>query len=74
MPWTRLNPAIVVQQLCAGHGPGDEELAEQALAHLREALLSGTYVAVEDHTGRTFIGSQAEAVEYMMTHSGPSSH
>ena len=74
MPWTRLNPAVVVQQLRAGHGPGDEELAEQALAHLRQGLLSGAFVAVEDDTGHTFIGSQAEAVEYMMAHSGPSSH
>ena len=43
MPWTRLNPAAVVQQLRAQHGPADEELAEQALTHLRAALLSGVY-------------------------------
>ena len=34
MPWTRLNPAMVTQQLSAEHGPGDEDAAEQALAHL----------------------------------------
>jgi len=29
MPWMRLNPAAVVQQLHAEHGPGDEGAAEQ---------------------------------------------
>ena len=70
MPWTRLNPAAVVQQLRAEHGPGDEGAAEQALAHLRDALLSGAYIAVEDDQGHTFIGTEAEAVEHMMAHSG----
>lgn len=71
MAWMRLNPAAVVQQLRAEHGPGDEGAAEQALAHLRDALLSGIYVAVEDSaSGRTFVGTEAEAVEYMMAHSG----
>ena len=70
MPWMRLNPAAVVQQLRAEHGPGDEGAAEQALAHLRDALLSGTYVAIEDSAGRTFVGTEAEAAEYMMAHSG----
>ena len=69
MAWMRLNPALVVQQLRAEHGPGDEGAAEQALAHLREALLSGVYVVVEDDQGRTFVGTEAEAVEYMMAHS-----
>ena len=70
MPWMRLNPALVVQQLRAQHGPGDEQAAEQALAHLRAALLSGAYVAVEDSaSGRTFVGTPDEAVEHMMTHS-----
>ena len=74
MPWTRLNPTVVVQQLRADHRPGDEELAEQALAHLREALLSGTYVAVvEDGSGQTFVGTEAEAQEHMMTRSEPTS-
>ena len=71
MPWMRLNPAAVVRQLRAEHGPGDEDAAEQALAHMREALLSGVYVAVEDSaSGRTFVGTEAEAAEYMMAHSG----
>jgi len=70
MPWTRLSPAAVIQQLRAEHGPGDEDAAELALAHLREALLDGVYVAVEHSTsGRTFVGTEAEAVEYMMAHS-----
>ena len=71
MTWMRLNPAAVVQQLRAEHGPGDEKAAEQALAHLREALLSGVYVAIEDSvSGHTFVGTETEAVEYMMAHSG----
>ena len=71
MPWTRLNPAVVVQQLRAEHSPGGEDAAEQALAHLRTALLDGVYIAVEDSaSGRTFVGTEAEAVEFMMAHSG----
>ena len=69
MPWTRLNPAVVVQQLRAEHGLGDEDAAEQALAHLRAALLSGVYIAVENERGHTFVGTPAEAAEHMMTHS-----
>ena len=69
MPWTRLNPAAVVQQLRAEHGPGDEDAAEQALAHLREALLNGVYIMVENERGDTFVGTEAEAVEHMMAHS-----
>ena len=46
MPWMRLNPAAVVQQLRAEHSPGDKELAEQALTHLRENLLSGALYGV----------------------------
>ena len=70
MPWTRLNPTAVIQQLRAEHGPGDEDIAEQALRHLREALLSGVYIAVENNDGDTFIGTEAEAVNHMMAHSG----
>ena len=71
MTWMRLDPALVVQQLGAEHGPGDEGAAEQALAHLRENLLSGAYVMVEDSlSGATLVGTKAEAVEYMMAHSG----
>ena len=69
MPWMRLSPAAVVQQLRAQHGPGDENAAEQALAHLREALLSGAYIAVENDEGHTFIGTEAETVEHMMARS-----
>ncbi len=70
MPWRRMNPAVVVQQLRASHEPGDEAIAEQALTHMRDALLSGHYVAVEeDSTGRTFIGTEAEAIEVMMAQS-----
>ena len=70
MPWMRLNPAAVVQQLRAEHGPGDEDAAEQALAHMRDALLSGVYVMIENSvSGQTFVGTEAEAVEHMMAHS-----
>ncbi len=69
MPWRRLNPASVVEQLRASCEPGDEAVAEQALAHLREALLSGTYIAVENESGRTFLGTQEEAAEYMLMQS-----
>ena len=70
MSWMRLNPAMVVRQLRAEHSPGNEDAASQALAHLRTALLSGEYVAVEDDEGHTFIGTEAEAVEHMMARSG----
>ena len=69
MPWRRMNPAVVVQHLRASHDPGDEAVAEQALTHLRDALLSGHYVAVEDGSGRTFIGTEAEAIEVMIAQS-----
>jgi hypothetical protein len=68
MPWRRLNPAAVIEQLRVACGPDDEAVAEQALTHLREALLSGTYVVVEDEKGSTFVGTEAEAVEHMMGH------
>ena len=70
MPWMRLNPAAVVQQLRAQHGPGDEGAAEQALAHLRAGLLNGIYIAVEESaSGHTFVGTPAEAAEHIMAHS-----
>ena len=31
---------------------------------------NGAYIAVEDDQGHTFIGTEAEAVEHMMAHSG----
>jgi len=62
MPWTRLSPAAVIQQLRAEHGPGDEDIAEQALAHLREALLNGVYIMVKDSaSGRTFCWRRRES-------------
>lgn len=67
MPWRRLNPAAVAEQLRAQCEPADEAVAEQALAHLRAALLSGMYIAVEeDKTGQTLVGTEAEAAEYML--------
>ena len=73
MPWTRLDPGKVAQQLRAGFdrpGPDDAVLTEKALAHLRQQLLSGAYIAVQDHTGSTFIGTPEEAMEHMMGHTG----
>jgi len=71
MPWTRLSSAKVMQCLRVDCGPASKEgdaLAEQALAHVREELLSGNYIAVQDHVGRTFIGTEAEAAEFLMDH------
>ena len=51
MPWTRLDPAGVIRHLRAEWNlaaPGDEALAERALAHLREELLSGRCIAVQE--------------------------
>ena len=73
MPWTRLDPGTVAQQLRAKFdepGPDDAALTEQALAHVREQLLSGAYIAVQDHTGHTFIGTPEEAMERMMEDAG----
>jgi len=39
---------------------------------LREALLSGEYIAVQDEAGRTFIGTQNEAAEHIMGTTGRS--
>ena len=69
MPWTRLNPAKVAEQLRAEVAPivlDGAQKAEQALSHLRDQLISGQYVAIEDHEGRTFIGTPEEAAEHMM--------
>jgi len=41
-------------------------LARKAAARLREALLAGEYIAVQNEEGRTFIGTQDEAAEYIM--------
>jgi hypothetical protein len=69
MPWTRLDGAVVARALRAAWDdpyPEAEALAEQALAHLREELLSGRFIAVQDHLGHTFIGTPSEAAEHMM--------
>ena len=69
MPWTRLEPTGVVDGLRVGCARGkaeDEAVAVQVLDHLREQLLAGHYIAVQDHTGRTFIGTPDEAIECMM--------
>ncbi len=69
MPWTRLDGAMVARTLRAAWdnpSPDADALAEQALAHLREELLSGRFIAVQDHLGRTFIGTPSEAAEHMM--------
>ncbi len=73
MPWTRLDPAKLVQHLHAECGPAvqdGEALAEQVLAQVREELLSGRYVAVQDHLGETFIGTEDEVANHMMEHPG----
>lgn len=75
MPWTRLDPAALIPHLRFEHDPAspdDKALAEKAAAHLRNALLAGEYVAVQDEQGRTFIGTEAEAAEHIMDAAGPS--
>jgi len=69
MPWTRLNPVKVAEQLRAEVAPivpDAAQKAEQALSHLRDQLISGQFVAMQDHEGRTFIGTPEEAAEHMM--------
>jgi len=69
MPWTRLDPAALIPHLrfeCDPASPDDDALARKATAHLREALLSGEYIAVQNEEGRTFIGTQDEAAEHIM--------
>jgi len=73
MPWTRLDPAALVLHLrfeCDPASPDDDALARKAIAHLREALLTGKYIAVQNEEGRTFIGTRDEAAEYMMGTTG----
>lgn len=75
MPWTRLDPAGVIPQLRFVHDPAspdDKAQAEQAMAHLRTALLTGDYIAVQDEKGRMFIGTEAEAAEHMIEGTGRS--
>ncbi len=73
MPWTRLDPATLILHLRFVHDPAspdDKALAEKATAHLRKALLMGEYVALQNEEGRTFIGTQDEAVEHIMGTAG----
>lgn len=73
MPWTRLDSAGVIRHLRAEwdeNAPDGDELSERALAHVREELLSGRYVAVQDGRGHTFIGTPEEAAEHMMEQAG----
>jgi len=73
MPWRRLNPAGLIPQLRFEHdpaNPNDEALAAQATAHLRKALLTGEYVAMQNESGHTFIGTEDEASEYILESAG----
>ncbi len=69
MGWRRLDSTQVARQLRAAFDRlevGTEELAELALAHLRSQLLGGQFVAVQDDSGHTFIGTPEEATQHMM--------
>ncbi len=69
MPWIRMNPLKVAEELRAEVAPvvpDALQLGEQALIHLRDQLLSRQYVAMQDHEGRTFIGTPEEAAEHIM--------
>ena len=69
MAWKRLDSATVARTLRAEWSSPDgdgAELARKALEHLRDQLLGGRYVAVQDHLGETFIGTPEEAAERMM--------
>ncbi len=68
MPWMRLEPHAVADALRLDYEPGstEDEAAAQALGHLREQLMTGGYVAIQDHEGHTFIGTPDEATERMM--------
>ncbi len=70
MPWSRLDPASVADALQVEIEPGSTDdtdaAATQVLAHLREQLQAGAYIAIQDHEGHTFIGTPAEATERMM--------
>jgi len=73
MPWTRLDPVALIPHLrfeCDPASPDDDALAQKAAVRLREALLTGEYIAVQNEEGRTFIGTRDEAAEYMMGTTG----
>ena len=70
MPWTRLDPASVADTLQVEVQPGsaddDAAVAAQVLAHLREQLQTGFFIAIQDHERHTFIGTPDEATERML--------
>ncbi len=69
MPWMRLSPDVVADALQIDYAPGNAEgdaAARRALDHLREQLMTGGYIAIQDHEGHTFIGTPDEATERMM--------
>jgi len=73
MPWKRLDGAVVARALrAAWDAPAldGEASADRALAHVREQLLAGHLIAVQDHLGQTFIGTPGEAAERMMSDGG----
>lgn len=51
MPWTRLNPAALIPQLRFVHDPVSPD--DKPAAHLRDALLTGDCIPVQDEQGRT---------------------
>ncbi len=69
MPWKRLDSAVVARALRAAWdapAPDRDVVAAEVLAHMREQLLGGHFIAVQDHLGQTFIGTPEEAAEHMM--------
>ena len=66
MAWMRVKPSHVLPYLRADCGPEGSEIADLALAHVREALLSGDYIAVQHEGGHMFIGTESEAAEHIM--------
>jgi len=69
MSWKRLDSAVVARALRAAWdapAPDGDVVAAEVLAHMREQLLGGHFVAVQDHLGQIFIGTPEEAAEHMM--------
>ena len=69
MAWHRLDAAKTADHLVAEFDPGgpeDQSMADEALLHLRERLREGAYVVIQSHSGRTFIGTPAEAAAFML--------